>query len=175
MSGQDTTIVRLRRKRFGVVMAVVVAVDLASKAVAVATLDTPIDLGFVRLWISHNSGVAFGVGDQLPVGIVLGFTVVITVWLVVAALRGHFGSGPGPALVAGGATANVIDRIHNGSVVDIIDLGWWPAFNLADTAICVGVGLVIFQQILHNRENDVEPPARRRRATAEREHREQLT
>ncbi len=137
---------RTTPRRFMLTMAPVVAIDLATKATAVLTLDGPMQLGPVSLRVSHNSGVAFGVGNQLPTGIVAIFTALITVALVVAALQNHLGPGPGPALVAGGALANVIDRAHNSTVVDIIDLGWWPTFNLADTAIVLGIALIVHQQ-----------------------------
>ena len=142
------------RQRFLLVTAAVIAIDLASKVIAVASLDEPIDLGVVTLRVSHNSGIAFGVGNQLPTTIVIGLTVLITAALIGSALGGHLGTGLGPALTAGGATANVIDRLNNASVVDIIDLGWWPTFNLADTAICIGVALII----LHHRHHQPEHP-----------------
>ncbi len=48
-------------------------------------------------------------------------------------------------LIAGGGISNIIDRIfHNGSVVDFIDLRYWPVFNLADSAIVIGVFLIIY-------------------------------
>jgi signal peptidase II len=62
--------------------------------------------------------------------------------LAVAVAEGRLGSGLGPAaagLAFGGSAGNVIDRVRRGVVVDFIDLGWWPAFNLADAAIVVGV------------------------------------
>lgn len=53
--------------------------------------------------------------------------------------------GWGLALIAGGAIGNLIDRVRFGAVIDFIDLHWrgyhWPAFNIADSAICVGVGI----------------------------------
>jgi signal peptidase II len=48
-------------------------------------------------------------------------------------------------LIAGGGISNIIDRIfHNGAVVDFIDLRYWPVFNLADSAIVIGVILIIY-------------------------------
>ena len=55
------------------------------------------------------------------------------------------------ALVLGGAVGNIIDRLYLGAVVDFLDFyigKWhWPAFNIADSAICVGVALLIYQSI----------------------------
>jgi signal peptidase II len=59
------------------------------------------------------------------------------------------------ALVVGGALGNVIDRLAYGKVVDFLDayvgLHHWPAFNLADSAICLGVGLMILAQLRESR------------------------
>ena len=57
----------------------------------------------------------------------------------------------GLALVLGGAIGNLIDRIRFGSVIDFLDFYWgnyhWPAFNVADSAICIGAALILFQYI----------------------------
>jgi len=57
------------------------------------------------------------------------------------------------AMILGGALGNVIDRIRFGAVVDFVDVhaaGWhWPAFNVADSAISLGVALLIWQQLFH--------------------------
>jgi signal peptidase II len=43
----------------------------------------------------------------------------------------------------GGATSNLLDRVGRGAVIDFIALGWWPAFNLADVAIVIGVVVAV--------------------------------
>jgi signal peptidase II len=62
-------------------------------------------------------------------------------------------------LVIGGAVGNVIDRLRLGAVVDFLDFhlgSWhWPAFNVADAAICVGVGLMIVDGLLTRREASI--------------------
>lgn len=141
------TIARPDRKRFWLLLVSVIGTDLITKSLAVLILDDPVDLGPLTLRVSHNSGVAFSVGNQFPTGIVLGLTGLLTIAVIFVSLRGQIGTGMGPAVVAGGAAANVIDRIHNASVVDFIDFGWWPAFNLADTAIVVGGTLIVIQQL----------------------------
>ena len=47
-------------------------------------------------------------------------------------------------LIIGGAFGNLIDRIRDGGVVDFISVGWWPAFNIADSAISIGIVILIF-------------------------------
>ena len=53
----------------------------------------------------------------------------------------------GTALFIGGAVGNLIDRAENGMVVDFFDFRIWPIFNVADIAICVGVGFIIWNLI----------------------------
>jgi signal peptidase II len=71
--------------------------------------------------------------------------------------------GWGLALIAGGAGGNLIDRVRFGAVIDFIDIYWrgyhWPAFNIADSAICIGVGLFIITSLM---EKDKETNKQRR-------------
>ena len=53
--------------------------------------------------------------------------------------------------IVGGAIGNVVDRFHYSYVVDFIDVRWWPVFNVADSCITVGVGLLILSSILRER------------------------
>lgn len=127
------------------VAAAAAAVDWSTKALASATLDTrSIDVGGVlTLRLSHNPGVAFGLGDQLPGAVVIAVTAAVTVVIGVVALRGLFPSRVAAGLVLGGAVGNLVDRVLGGTVVDFLDLGWWPSFNLADVALSVGCGLML--------------------------------
>lgn len=126
----------------------VIAADQISKAIVVAALGPGGDRdvievipGFLRLFYVENTGAAFGMlQGNSPVLTVLAAAVVIvlaiafrrliaeSVWLS-AALGLQFG----------GAMGNIIDRLRHGFVVDFIDVSRWPTFNLADSAITVGV------------------------------------
>ncbi|MGH7706650.1 MAG: signal peptidase II [Vulcanimicrobiaceae bacterium] len=53
--------------------------------------------------------------------------------------------------IVGGAIGNIVDRFHYGFVVDFIDLRWWPVFNVADSCITVGVGLLVLATFLRER------------------------
>jgi len=123
----------------------VAAVDWVTKAVATVTLeDAPVEVGSLfTLRLSHNPGVAFGVGDRLPGPVLIALTATVTAVLAVAALRGLFPSRVAAGLVLGGAVANLVDRIIGGTVVDFLDLGWWPSFNAADVALSVGCALLV--------------------------------
>ena len=70
---------------------------------------------------------------------------------------------PTPAIVAsaGGSTSNLIDRIRLGHVTDFLDFRYWPAFNLADSFIVVGVAILLFAVV----GGDREPKQRRRKKT----------
>lgn len=65
-------------------------------------------------------------------------------------------SGVALALIAGGAAGNLVDRIRFGVVIDFLDFYWggyhWPAFNVADSAICVGAGLFLLINILESKK-----------------------
>ena len=54
-------------------------------------------------------------------------------------------------LIVGGAVGNLFDRVRAGEVVDFISVGWWPSFNIADSAISVGMFLLIFTMLFGER------------------------
>jgi signal peptidase II len=102
----------------------------------------------------RNSGAAFGIlARQNPDFLRLFFPVVTTIALV--GLLIYFVRVPqqytltlwGLCLIMAGALGNAIDRFWLGQVIDFIDVHWytyhWPAFNVADSSICIGVGLLL--------------------------------
>lgn len=125
------------------VIAAVVALDQISKSLVRAGLRRGdrrdlilgIDLVHVR-----NRGIAFGLFTEH------GELLTVLTFAALALLIVYFASHPArpllwlaTGLMLGGAIGNLIDRLRFGAVTDFIDLPWWPAFNLADTAITVGV------------------------------------
>ncbi len=100
--------------------------------------------GFLSLTRVHNPGGAFGVlagGGRLFVVISAG----VALWLGVGLWRGWLPGRParlGGTLLLAGAAGNLIDRLAYGYVVDFLDLGWFPVFNLADAAVVVGAALL---------------------------------
>ncbi len=123
------------------------------------------DLTYVR-----NSGAAFGLFasvDSSIKAIVLN-SVAVLVFLVVSAyaLRSSHRSirlQLGFALILGGAVGNLLDRVRFGYVVDFLDISisghHWPAFNVADSAICLGVGLLFLDMLRTEEEERQEPQA----------------
>ena len=134
--------------RAGVAAAVTFAVDQATKQLVVSSFELgerenvffAIDLHYVR-----NTGVAFGAFSGGGVAITIGTIVALALLLVyfaVNAQRRHLWLPVGA--VVGGATGNLVDRLREGAVIDFIDPIAWPAFNLADAAIVLGVLGVLY-------------------------------
>ena len=113
---------------------------------------------FFNLILVFNPGAAFSFlsdagGWQRWFFVVL--AIAVSGWLTLL-IRQHAAERLLPlaaALIMGGALGNVIDRIRFGAVADFVDVhaaGWhWPAFNVADSAISVGVALLVWQQLFH--------------------------
>jgi signal peptidase II len=145
---------------FGIVALVAIALDQWTKILARANLK---HLGYAGksvmgdkfvLRYSENPGVAFGMLQSLSGGrIILTIVAIIAFALVISYLRktepDQVRLQVALGLVGGGAIGNLIDRIIYGAVTDflVFDLGFWPlnpwpAFNIADAALVVGVGLM---------------------------------
>ena len=120
--------------------------------------------GFFNLVYVTNSGAAFSmlasVDSPWRHYFFVGVNLLAGIGLTIAYYRfkkAHFGYVISLALIVGGALGNLIDRLRYGSVVDFLDfyLGsyHWPAFNVADSAICVGAVLFLIVNILEERKN----------------------
>lgn len=87
--------------------------------------------------------------------IAIGFSTVLTIWLRKQD-RSLWRTNLAFTLVIGGAIGNLIDRLYHGFVVDFLDFYWgtshFPAFNVADSAICVGAALIILDSFISERE-----------------------
>lgn len=146
---------RAGRRFAGILAAVglIVALDQATKCWAVAELaDGPVRLigDTVELHLSRNSGGAFSAfrGATPVLALVAGVASVV-IWRTAHRATDRW-ILVGLVLVLGGALGNLADRIARspgflrGHVVDFVSVGWWPVFNLADSAITVGaVALVV--------------------------------
>ena len=135
-----------------------VGVDQLSKLLVLRSFQPgevrPIIDNFFNLTLTFNRGAAFGLWSWLTPGIrevVLGFTVLVAIAVVVYFLSRPYYQKALPqialALIMGGAIGNIMDRVRLGAVVDFLDVYYgtyhWPAFNVADSAICIGVGILI--------------------------------
>lgn len=129
-------------------VALLIALDLSLKAWAAQALSgDAVDLHVIDLRLVFNSGMAFGLGDTLPIGVTLGLTGLVTAGLAVFIWRtANTATLPvriGLAAVLGGASANLLDRAADGAVTDYLHTGWFPTFNLADVLITSGAAALV--------------------------------
>lgn len=145
---------------------VLVAADQATKFAMLELIFTPPRiitlLPFLNLRPVWNKGVSFGMlgdaGIWAPLVLTI-FAIGVGLFLPHIAQRWDRWSRIGAMLMSGGALGNAIDRMIHGKVVDFIDVfividnrQWhWPAFNLADSAIVIGVAFILFGSIRSNR------------------------
>lgn len=137
----------------------VLVVDQITKAVILKTMPLYYSItvlpGFFSITHIHNPGGAFGfLADQNPdvrrlVFLVISFLAMCLIfYFYYTTPRSYTTLATGFALIFGGAAGNLIDRIRFGSVVDFLDLylgsHHWPAFNIADSSISIGMGIFIF-------------------------------
>ncbi|GHV52014.1 lipoprotein signal peptidase [Deltaproteobacteria bacterium] len=157
------------RKRYILIAAVAVLVlilDQVSKAWVVATLpeytQIPVIKGFFNFVHVHNKGAAFGFLNRGDITwqfwLFLAATVIAAIVIIMLAKNASsreynffFSLG----LILGGAAGNLIDRIRYREVIDFLDFYWrnyhWPAFNIADIAICCGAFLALILSWRHTR------------------------
>jgi signal peptidase II len=130
------------------VAAAVVGLDQAAKSWATRTLGPGAGLdqieligAAVRFVYVENRGAAFGIlqGQGGVLALLALIVLAALVWYYIRTpLRGPW-LAAGLGLIGGGAVGNLLDRVRLGFVVDFIAVGWWPRFNLADSAITLGV------------------------------------
>ena len=106
--------------------------------------------GLFRITHGTNTGTAFGLfPDQT---LLLTIASVVAIGFIIYFYRAHGGqtwlSGLNVGLLLGGAFGNLIDRVIAGRVTDFIDVGPWPIFNIADSAVVVGITLLIANMVL---------------------------
>lgn len=148
------------------VAVVVIVLDQLSKAWVVAALGPttmtkfiPVAGDSVRIAYSHNTGVAFSMFEGHPEILSIAALLIVAgaIYFYATQLPNRrLGIQLIMGLIMGGALGNLIDRIRLGYVVDFIQVGWFPIFNLADSAITVGAALLMLQflrdEVAHRRE-----------------------
>ena len=101
----------------------------------------------------QNSGIAFGLFESAT-AIVTVLTAVAVGWMLVFFARAGSRHPVLPAalgLLIGGSVSNLVDRVRLGHVTDFLDLRWWPAFNLADSFIVIGVAILLLALVAADR------------------------
>ena len=128
----------------------VVIVDQLSKYIVVESMalgeSIPIIEGIFHLTYILNPGAAFGMFAHSRLFFIAIAVVVIgaIAWARKEILASPWEVKCGAGLFLGGAIGNLIDRARQGVVIDFFDFRIWPIFNIADIAICIGVGLIIW-------------------------------
>ncbi|MDX9866579.1 MAG: signal peptidase II [Kiritimatiellia bacterium] len=148
--------------RVPLLAALLVTADQISKYWAVARLQAsgsvPVVPGLFSFSYVENQGAAWGMlaGRQV---FLIGFslaTLIFMVWRRRALFGALHGRTAIMSLLFGGVTGNLIDRLRLGHVIDFLDFHWgdahFPAFNVADSAICCGVFLYLIMQWRHDRQ-----------------------
>ena len=148
------------------VAAAVVALDQLSKylIVTLVALHARIEVlpGLLNIIHIRNSGIAFGLFRQigspyrmLTLTAVTVVTLLLIVYLITQISREHRLETVSLALILGGAVGNLIDRFRLGEVIDFVDVYWrnyhWPAFNLADAAISIGMVLFLAGELFRKK------------------------
>lgn len=171
----------LRRYAWGLVTLLVVAADQASKRLVRRSLSlhdsVPVVPGLFHLTHVANRGALFGMLRDLPDPWRSALFTLVPLAAIVLIIyfqrRTPWTDTPahlGLALILGGAVGNLADRIRLGYVTDFLDVflqdHHWPAFNVADACICVGVSLLVLSLVLTRREptHDALPPEEARDA-----------
>ena len=112
--------------------------------------------GLVRITYGTNSGTAFGLFPDQTLALII--TSLLAIGFIYYFYRSH--ALPSRVLrlaiglQLGGAFGNLVDRVRLGSVVDFIDIGWWPIFNIADSSIVTGIGILALIIFLTPRDQD---------------------
>ena len=139
---------------FFAVALVVFVLDRVTKSIVNATVpfgtEVPVVGHLVGITNIRNSGAAFGFA---PVGpwVFLAAAIAVSVGLIVYVVRqpGDLSADAVLGLILGGAVGNAFDRVINGGgVTDFINFHFWPVFNVADSAVSIGVALLILGYVI---------------------------
>ena len=133
-----------------------VLADQLTKHIVTSTLsldESEHVVGPLSIHHVQNSGIAFGLFASAT-AVVTVVTSAAVLWMVVYFARSGSRHPVLPAalgLLIGGSLSNLVDRIRLHHVTDFIDLRWWPAFNLADSFIVVGVAILLAAMVASDR------------------------
>jgi signal peptidase II len=155
-----------------IITAIILALDQATKLYVDANFKlhetVPVIRGFFHLTYVRNKGAAFGILADNAVRIPFFITVSIVamlgiIWYIRQLRADQKLAFFSLSLIFSGALGNLIDRIRLGEVIDFLDVFWqrhhWPAFNVADSAITVGVTLLFIEMWREDRNKAAEASA----------------
>lgn len=104
----------------------------------------------------QNRGAAFNMldGQSLILTLVPAIAIIVAIWYMEKHLSEHWTLALSLVLVISGGIGNLIDRTVLGFVTDMLDFRFWPVFNVADIAVCVGAGFLILYTLLFYDEKE---------------------
>lgn len=145
----------MKRYAYSLLIALsVIALDQATKYLIVSSMsayDSIEIFSFLNIVSVRNTGAAFGIFRGLGSGFFIVISLSAIVLLGYMMIKDLY-NRTGLSLILGGAVGNLIDRIYYGNVVDFIDVSvgryHWPAFNVADSALTVGIVIIICSSLL---------------------------
>ena len=105
------------------------------------------DWGFVRIVLVYNTGSAFSLIQNSNLLLTWIAIIVLGLFIIFAKKIPQIDM-PYATIAAAGVVGNLIDRVLRGGVVDFVDLGWWPVFNVADAMIVVGVLILVVRSVI---------------------------
>jgi signal peptidase II len=116
--------------------------------------SVPIIQGIFHITVVYNTGAAFGLFKGQPSLFFIGVSAVAIMYLIYflkAAGEAGFSFLLGIVLMLAGSASNLVDRFRTGCVIDYLDFRIWPVFNLGDTAISIGVFILVLHLVLKPR------------------------
>ena len=146
------------------IVGLILLADQVTKALVSNALSlgesVPVFSGWLHFTLVQNSGMAFGLLSGTDIPFKAALVTIVSLAAITAVGLYAWRTKPeekwtryGLMLVLGGACGNILDRIRLGYVVDFVDVFYgtthWPAFNVADASICVGVGLLLLDSLHH--------------------------
>lgn len=158
-----------RWKLFSIIAFIGLVLDQASKIYVDRSMtlyqSIPVIDGFFNIFYIRNKGAAFSflsnVSWRLPFFVAVSTIASLVILIALHKLReDQKFAQVSLALIFAGAVGNLIDRIRLGEVIDFLDVYWrtyhWPAFNIADSCICIGVALLALDMLREERSNKQE-------------------
>jgi len=139
---------------FWSIITAVIFLDQLTKYLITTFLDKEMIItSFFSLFLTKNTGISFGMLQGVPwLPTMIAMLVVAITPILYHKIPKHWPLQIGISLVVGGAAGNLIDRILFGAVIDFLAFSFWPAFNIADTAIVSGGIIVLIANYMDDKK-----------------------
>ena len=145
---------------YGILAMVVILADRITKTWALGLDSEKVINQFLSFGLTFNRGINWGIFNSTNPSVFIFINILIALVIVAMMIYTvgcwvHKQPIIGNILIIAGAVSNYFDRMVHGGVIDFIVFSWgtwsWPAFNIADAAICLGVGLIILDFFLNKK------------------------